>query len=108
MAANRQRGRAGEAPPARPRTENTASPAGEETGPETLANESLRKDTMVMSTNVSRAQTQMEGVTVIGEAVRRVPPESAEFLMEITTSAPTAGQALHDNQLKTAQVAQAV
>jgi len=45
---------------------------------------------------------------VIGEAVWRVPPERAEFVIEITASAPTAAQALHDNQLKAAQVAQAV
>lgn len=47
-------------------------------------------------------------VTVIGEAVRRVAPESAEFLVEITTSAPTAAQAVRDNKLKTSQVATAV
>ncbi len=56
----------------------------------------------------SRVQTQTDGVMVIGEAVWRVPPERAEFLIEITASAPTAAQALHDNQLKSAQVAQAV
>ena len=56
----------------------------------------------------SRVQTQMDGVLVIGEAVWRVPPERAEFLIEITASAPTAAQALHDNHLKSAQVAQAV
>jgi len=53
-------------------------------------------------------QTQMDGVMVIGEAVWRVPPERAEFLIEITASAPTAAQALQDNQLKSAQVAQAL
>ena len=53
-------------------------------------------------------QTQrMEGVTVIGEAVRRLTPERAEFVIEITASAPTAAQALRDNQAKTAQVMQA-
>jgi len=56
----------------------------------------------------SRVQTQMEGVMVIGEAVWRVSPERAEFLIEIVASAPTAAQALHDNQMKSAQVAQAV
>ena len=56
----------------------------------------------------SRVQTQTDGVMVIGEAVWRVPPERAEFLIEISASAPTAAQALHDNQLKSAQVAQAV
>jgi len=56
----------------------------------------------------ANAPQPIEGITVIGEAVRRVSPESAEFLIEITTSAPTAAQALRDNQMKTTQVAQAV
>ena len=56
----------------------------------------------------ARAQTQMDGAMVIGEAIWRVAPERAEFLIEITASAATAAQALHDNQLKSAQVAQAV
>jgi uncharacterized protein YggE len=50
----------------------------------------------------------VEGVTVIGEAVRRISPEQAEFLIEITAGAPTAAQALRDNHTKTAQVTQAV
>jgi uncharacterized protein YggE len=66
------------------------------------------KESNVTATYGSRVQTQMDGVTVIGEAVWRVPPERAEFLIEIASSAPTAAQALHDNQLKSAQVAQAV
>lgn len=49
-----------------------------------------------------------EGITVTGEAVRRVSPESAEFLIEITSTAPTAAQALRDNQAKFTQVAQAL
>lgn len=49
-----------------------------------------------------------EGVTVVGEAVRRVSPDSAELLIEVTASAATAQQAVRDNQTKTAQVAQAV
>lgn len=61
-----------------------------------------------MTAHSSRVQTQMDGVMVTGEAVWRVPPERAEFLIEITASAPTAAQALHDNQLKSAQLAQAV
>ena len=56
----------------------------------------------------TRGQTQIDGVMVIGEAVWRVAPERAEFLIEIVTSAPSAAQALRDNQLKSAQVAQAV
>jgi uncharacterized protein YggE len=53
-------------------------------------------------------QTPGEGVTVIGEAVRRVSPENAEFLMEITNAAPSAAQAIRDNHHKTTQLAQAV
>lgn len=48
----------------------------------------------------------IEGVTVTGEAVRRILPENAEFLIEIQSGAPTAAQALRDNQTKFAQVAQ--
>jgi uncharacterized protein len=55
-----------------------------------------------------RTETQLEGVAVIGEAVRRVPPESAEFLIEVTASAPTAAQAVRENHAKTMQVMQAV
>lgn len=54
------------------------------------------------------ARTRNEGVSVIGEAVRRVQPEQAEFLIEITANASTATQALQDNQAKTAQLKQAV
>jgi len=49
-----------------------------------------------------------EGITVTGEAVRRVSPENAEFVIEITSSAPNAAQALRDNLAKFTQVAQAL
>lgn len=73
----------------------------------------MREDTKAMSTGLQTTETQnvqkpVEGVTVIGEAVRGVPPESAEFLLEITASAPTAAQALRDNHVKTTQLVQAV
>ena len=55
-----------------------------------------------------RTETQLEGITVIGEAVQRVKPESAEFLIEVTATAPTAAQAVRENHAKTGQVAQAV
>ena len=72
----------------------------------------MREDTKTMSTGL-QTETQnvhrpMEGVAVIGEAVRGVAPESAEFLIEITTSSPTAAQALRDNHVKTTQIAQAI
>jgi uncharacterized protein YggE len=53
-------------------------------------------------------RTNTEGVTVIGEAVRTVSPEHAEFLIEITANATTAAQALRDSQMKTVQVTQAI
>jgi uncharacterized protein YggE len=56
-----------------------------------------------------RTQPQIpEGVTVTGEAVRRIQPESAEFLIEVAASASTAGQALRDNHAKATQVIQAL
>jgi uncharacterized protein YggE len=73
-----------------------------------LSDNKSGKESNVMASYGSRGQTQMDGVMVIGEAVWRVPPERAEFLIEITASAPTAAQALHDNQLRSAQVAQAL
>src|SRR5437870_5303321 len=105
--ASKQRGRAGGISSARSHTETPARPASAETGPAILRDR-LGEEIKVTASHGSRAQTQVEGVTVIGEAVWRVPPERAEFLIQITTSAPTAAQALHDNQLKTGQVAHAV
>jgi uncharacterized protein YggE len=55
-----------------------------------------------------RMETHPEGVSVIGEAVRAILPERAEILIEITAGAQTAAQALRDNQVKTAQVMQAI
>src|SRR5437879_4907245 len=100
--------RAGEVPPECAGTEATSKPAGEESEPVMLSGDSSGKESHMMAQYGSRVQTQTDGVMVIGEAVWRVPPERAEFLIEITASAPTAAQALHDNQLKSAQVAQAV
>lgn len=51
---------------------------------------------------------QAEGIAVIGEAMHRVSPESAEFVIEIAAAAPTAVQALHDHKTKTSHIAQAV
>ena len=72
----------------------------------------MPKDTATMPSNepatVQSGHARLEGITVIGEAVRRVHPESAEFLIEISASAPSAAQALRDNQAKTVQLAQAL
>lgn len=57
----------------------------------------------------AKAQTQpAEGIAVVGEAVRRIAPESAEFLIEITAGGNTGSQAMQNHQAKTAQIAQAV
>ena len=45
---------------------------------------------------------------MIGEAVRRIPSESAEVIIEVTSAAPTAAQALRDNHTKTIQITQAI
>jgi hypothetical protein len=74
----------------------------------------MREENKAMSTNAVQAETQNiqrptpEGVTVIGEAVRGMPPESAEFLIEISATAPTVAQSLRDNHVKSTQVAQAI
>lgn len=59
------------------------------------------------STNPIREQ-QPEGITVIGEAVRRVAPENAEILVEIGAAASSAAQAVRENQNRVAQLAQAL
>lgn len=57
----------------------------------------------------SRTQTQpIEGIAVVGEALRRAAPESAEFLIEITAGGATGSQATQNHQTKTTQIAQAV
>jgi uncharacterized protein len=57
----------------------------------------------------SRTQTQpMEGIAVVGEGMRRVAPESAEFLIEITAGGASGSQAIRNHQTKTTQIAQAV
>jgi uncharacterized protein len=61
-----------------------------------------------LRTPAQQVQQQTEGVTVIGEAVRRVSSETAEFLIEVASTAPTAAQALRENQSKTQQITQAI
>jgi uncharacterized protein YggE len=57
----------------------------------------------------SRTQTQpMDGIAVVGEALRRVAPETVEFLIEITAGGATGSQAIQNHQTKTTQIAQAV
>jgi hypothetical protein len=57
----------------------------------------------------NRTQNQpVEGIAVVGEALRRVAPESVEFLIEITAGGATGSQATQNHQTKTAQIAQTV
>jgi uncharacterized protein len=122
----KRRRSAGEESPAPPDTEQMAEALPEaDAVPQEMAAETpeniaagpveenyMREETKPMPVYESRTQTQpaqsAEGVTVIGEAVRRVSPEGAEFLIEIAASAPTAAQALRDNHLKTSQAIQAI
>ncbi len=50
---------------------------------------------------------QIEGVAVVGEAVRRVPPERAEILIEVTVTSASAAEALRDHAAKFQQLAAA-
>src|ERR1700730_10623519 len=104
--ATKQRGHAGDSSPARPATEPPAPPQSDDAGVENFQENALREETKVMPAYGIRAQMPAEGVAVMGEAVRRVAPESAEFLIELTASAPTAAQALRDVNHKSTQIAQ--
>ncbi|HEY3839307.1 MAG TPA: SIMPL domain-containing protein [Bryobacteraceae bacterium] len=71
----------------------------------------MREETKTMPTYGTQADTQnrpLEGVSVVGEALRAITPETAEFLIEITASSPNAAQSLRDNHAKSAQLTQAV
>jgi len=87
--------------PAQPETETQPHFTTEEEDRKTMSPYALQS-------RAGNAPAPQEGITVIGEAVRRVSPEAAEFLLEVSASAPTAAQALRDNQTRTAQVAQAI
>jgi len=106
--ATKKSGRAGDFSPARPHAEAPAKHVTENAEAEIAEEKTSGEDTNVMPSYGLRTQTQIEGVTVIGEAVRRIASENAEFLIEVTTTAPTAAQALRDSQAKTAQVTQAL
>jgi uncharacterized protein YggE len=107
--AAKKTGRAGGIPPPRLKTEAPARQAADESaGVEISGQNTLGEDKKVTPSYGFRAQTQVEGVTVIGEAVRRIPSESAEFVIEVTSAATTAAQALRENQAKTMQVTQAI
>src|ERR1051326_5216230 len=99
--------RAGDPFPARPNPQLPEKPVGDITF-KAEKRDTMPEDIHMTSSYGLRTQTPPEGVTVIGEAVRRVFPECAEFLVEIATSAPSAAQALRDNYSRTAQITEAV
>lgn len=105
--ATKQHGRAGGPPPARNDKESQPASAGGETGNQSIEEKTVRENIQQMGQAAQRWQP-FDGIAVTGEAVRRVAPEVAEFLIEITTSAPTAAHALRENQARTRHVAQAV
>ncbi len=57
-------------------------------------------------TQAFQAQSkQTEGVAVVGEAVRRAPPERAEFLVELTVTSGSVAQAIREHTAKLQQLA---
>jgi uncharacterized protein YggE len=106
--AGKRSGRREGSPSTRPVPQAQGLPAAQLRDPEALSENDSRKETNTVPSHGFRTETQVEGVTVIGEAVRRVMPERAEFLVEIAANALTAAQALRDNQAKTVQVTQAL
>lgn len=106
----KNRERAGGNVPARSDLEFRAHPVEQTGSAPDQESQKLREERETMPPYepqvAKHAGTASEGVSVIGEAVRRVAPESAEFLIEITTSAPNAAQALRENHAKTAQLGQ--
>src|SRR5579863_10049240 len=112
MAAKKS-GRIGDHPPVRPPSGIPAKQTDTSTGVPVSPENISREDIPVMPANGLRTpaqQTQqiIEGVTVIGEAVRRVSSETAEFLSEVATTASSADQALRESQAKTQQDTQAI
>lgn len=114
-------GRTGDSSPVRSRPEVPAphhdpgpqAAAGALNLPSDIPEKISREDTPVMPayglrTPAQPMPQQAEGVTVIGEAIRRVPSEAAEFLIEAASSAPTAAQALRENQTKISHIAQSI
>jgi uncharacterized protein YggE len=66
----------------------------------------MEEDTNMTPMQTFQAQSrQIEGVAVVGEAVRRVSPERAELLIEITVTSASAAEALRDHTTKLQQLA---
>jgi len=99
-------GRAGGVlPPARSET-SPEEPIDEGADQQKFKKDDLEKGTKIMPSYGRTETLHAEGVTVIGEAVRIVLPERAEFFIEVTASSQTAAQAFRDNHAKTTQITQ--
>src|SRR5260370_41525488 len=59
---------------------------------ESLVENISREETKVMPSYGTRTQTQTEGVTVIGEAVRRIPRARAEVINQSSSRGSTAAR----------------
>ena len=69
----------------------------------------MEGDTNVTPTQAFQSQSKpIEGVAVVGEAVRRVPPERAEIPIEVSVTSATVAEALRDHTAKFQQLAAAV
>src|SRR5215472_1858887 len=69
----------------------------------------MEEDTNVTPTQSFQSQSRpTEGVAVVGEAVRRVPPERAEILIGLSVTSATVAEALRDHAAKYQQLAAAV
>jgi uncharacterized protein YggE len=64
----------------------------------------MEEDTNVTPTQFQSRARQIEGVAVVGEAVRRVPPERAEFLIEVMVTSASVAEALRDHTAKLQQL----
>ncbi len=100
MSGTKHQGRTGGTPPVRPAAEHK----------EINHKQTHEEDNkMVSAATAARTQPQsFEGIAVVGEAIRRVAPESAEFLIEIAANGHTVSQSMANHQTLIAQIAQAV
>src|SRR5262249_52791108 len=112
MSAGKRGGRAGGIPPAQTGADKPALPTGdagvsardEETGTDGKTGE---EHMQTAGFAAASAQTQqMQGIAEVGEAVKRLAPERAEFLAEIAAGGATGSQAMENHQRKMAQITQ--
>jgi uncharacterized protein YggE len=83
-------------------------PVADEFESEAREQRTEEEDTHVMPTYAFQGHSrQIEGVAVVGEAIRRVPPESAEFLIEVNVTSTSVAQALKDHTAKLQQLSTA-